>query len=173
VNEENPSNVSIKAKGNVAGVGVKGDRNITIGGDSYGDVLSGDIKTKTITIDKFYLDKMPKEYANSLQDFCKEINEQLEKEETVSDKKIEEVKGDLNEAAKEMAEVKPDEKGIVTIPKSNRMSIGSKFSAALEKLVDISPKIAETVSSCIPILSPFSKVIGESIEKLKEIRNKT
>ena len=163
--ESNPS-ISINAGGNVAGVGVKGNRNIAIGGNSFGDLSSGDRKTKTRTIEKLYRENMPKLYANSLQDFCEKINEQLEKEKAVSNKELEGVKGDLNEVAKEVTGVKSDEKGDITIPKSKSMSIGSKFAGALEKLVNISPKIAETVSSCIPILSPFSKIIGQSVEAL-------
>jgi hypothetical protein len=70
----------------------------------------------------------------------------------------------LNTVAKELEDVKPDDE----LLSSKESYIGGKFSAALEGLMDISPQIAETVASCIPILSPFSKPIGKGVETVVE-----
>ena len=115
---------------------------------------------RTITIDKAFLDKMPQEYAKSLQEFSDTVNQELEKEDVPQDK-IVELQNSANEVAKEMADVKPDEE----IGISKKIGIGGKLVGLAKSLVKASPKIAETIASMTP-LAPFSKIIGGAFEKL-------
>jgi hypothetical protein len=153
----------------------KDDRSVKAGGNIVGSfVNTGEIKEstvsmvsttsvseiRTITIDKAYLDKMPQEYAKSLEEFSDSVNKELEKEKVPQDK-IAELQTSANEVAKEMADVKPDKE----ISFKKKTSLSNKLLGLAKSLVSASPKIAETIASMTP-LAPFSKVIGEAFEKL-------
>jgi hypothetical protein len=159
--EEGKGGVHIEAGGNVGYAA--GKKSIAAGGNIYGGINQQEIHYGVIKLEEKYLDKMHKEYADSLKRFVEQINKQLQ-EEKVPSKKVAPIQENLNEAAKELEGFNPDEE----IPTSKEYSIGGKFSAAIEGLLDVSPQIAETVVSCIPILSAFSKPIGKGVETIIE-----
>ena len=80
---------------------------------------------------------------------------------------VEGTNNDLNELAKEVQDVKPDEK--VNIIKQK--TVNSKFSIFSAKVLKVLPKTAETIAGFTP-LAPFSKIIGESVQDLVEALQK-
>jgi hypothetical protein len=150
------------------------DRSVHIGRDANVAVINpGEIKnstvtasgtgyttTQTITIDKMYLEKMPKEYAESLQAFTADLNKHLN-EADIPAKTVERLQSSANEVAKETADIKP-ETGVSPLKK---ISIGAKLANLAKTVVKASPKYAETIVAMTP-LAPFSKLVGEAFEKL-------
>jgi hypothetical protein len=159
--ESRTGGVHIQAGGNV-GIAA-GRKSIAAGGDIYGGINQHEIQNNVIQLDDQYLNKMHKDYADSLKQFVEQVNKRLQTEKVPAEK-IAPIKESLNTVAKELEGVKPDE----DLPPSKEYSIGAKFSSAIEGLIDISPQIAETVVSCIPILSVFSKPIGKGVETIIE-----
>jgi hypothetical protein len=154
----------------------KEDRSIHIGGSVSDSVINpGEIKnaniyiakrdvnvstTRTISIDKIYLEKMPKEYSESLKKFTDDLNQDLEKAD-VQPKDVEQLQASATEVAKETVDIKPRED--VSFEKKNK--IGNTLIGLARSLVKASPSIAEKVASMTP-LAPFSKLIGESFGKI-------
>jgi hypothetical protein len=154
----------------------------SIGGNVQGNVIGGNNDGKVITtintqkqekptvigIDKSILGNMPKEYSDSLEKLCNIINSTLQTEK-IDLKKIDLANNNLDQLAKELSE--NTNEGEIKPSGSKKRSIAAKIATSLESLIDISPRIIETISSSIPILSPFSKIIGESMENIiEEIR---
>lgn len=150
--------VLISAGRNVAYA--KGNQNV-VAGENIQSANTGTIAQPTIQLNQEYIKRMDKEYATALQEFIEKVNQQLRNENVTNDK-LEQVQENFNSAAKEMENVKPTEE----IPSSKEYSIGGKLASAVEGLIDISPTIAETVVSTIPILSPFSKIVGQGLQKV-------
>lgn len=171
-------------------MGEKEEKSINIGGSAINaSINTGNIKNsniqinagdlnvstiRTIGVDKMILEKMPKEYAASLQKFIEDLNCDIEKT-SIPQKEMEQLQTSTTEVAKEMTDVMP-EKGV---PLMKKHRIATKLIDLAKNLVKASPSIAEKVASMTP-LAPFSKLIGESFEKivaevLKEFptRNKT
>jgi hypothetical protein len=146
MDEEGKGGIHIQAGGNVGYAA--GEKSIAAGGDINGGIRQHEeIHYGTIQLNDEYLQKMDKHYSDSLRQFLVQLNKQLQAEK-IPHQKVAPIQEELNSVAKELEGVKPDDE----LPSSKEYSIGGKFSAALEGLIDISPQIAETVTSCIPIL---------------------
>ena len=129
-----------------------------IGGDAIGIGVtgSGNVIGKNISINEQHLENMPKEYADSLKAFMKQI-----KNYNIPPEQIKPIQADLNDLTKEIEGVKPEEK-VSTV---KQKIVNSKFSVFAEKVLKLLPKTAETVAAFTP-LAPFSKLIGEGVEHL-------
>lgn len=114
----------------------------------------------TINVAAGQLDRVPNEYAPSLQAFAEAVNKLLQ-EHKVAPEQVAPVQKSIDELRKELETVGPEEK-IKTVKKD---SIKAKLGAVAEGLVGLLPKTAETVSAFTP-LAPFSKLIGEGVEQL-------
>jgi hypothetical protein len=142
-------------QGDVIGVGVKGKGNI------IAKEVSG-----TINLNFQEYNKMPDEYAKSLKMFSQEVNAQLKKH-NISQEKTAPVQESINELAKEVEGIKPEEK----IDIEKKENIKSKITKVAIRLLKILPEGAETVATFTP-LAPFSKIIGKSVEEIvKAIQN--
>ena len=145
--------------GSVIGAGVRGSGNI-IGENIV--VGSG-----TINLSQQELSKIPiPEYASALKEFSQSINEQL-KGKQIPKEQVQEINNNLNELAKEVQDVKPEEK----VSMIKQKTVNSKFSIFAAKVLKVLPKTAETIAGFTP-LAPFSKIIGESVQDLVEALQK-
>jgi uncharacterized coiled-coil DUF342 family protein len=141
--------------GDVIGAGVSGIGNII--GKNVNVDISG-----TVTIESQVLNKLPEEYAEAFRAFAESINEQIKKE-NITPPQIQPIKESINELAKETEGLTPDKEPSIL----KKQTWKEKFFRVVKKLVPILPKTAETIAVFTP-LSPFSKIIGESIELLVE-----
>jgi len=138
-------------KGSLTGIGVSGSNNI--------------IKSNTRISDSFnqineLLSKLPQEYSNALRDFAQNIQQETTKNNT-SEEKRKEVQNSLTDLIKETEGIQPNkEPGIL-----KKQEWKEKFFRILKNVLPILPKTAETIAAFTP-LSPFSKIIGDSIEKV-------
>jgi hypothetical protein len=140
--------------GDVIGVGVSGDGNIigkkiTIGG--------------SININKNILDDTDPKFKNSIDEFEKIINEKL-KDITVPQDSKKTLQENVEKLAKEVKDVKPDQ---VIKDEDKVDSIKSYMINIADKIVELSPDIAESIASITP-LAPFSKVIGKGTSFIAE-----
>lgn len=132
-----------------------------------GNIVGKNISVGSITINNQQLTNMPSEYAKSLQDFSKAINEQFAKH-NVSQEQAQPIQKSLDELAKEVEEVKPDEK----IDYVKQVTIEAKTGSLIQYVLNTLPEAAETAATFTP-LAPFSKLIGKGLDKLiKAIQNK-
>jgi len=150
------------------------DKSQHVGGSAIGTIMNtGNFKdntvkvsgtytttAQTITIDKMYLKKMPKEYSDSLQSLTTDLNKQLEKE-NVSTEAVKELQSSANEVAKETAELKPG----ASVSSLKKISLSTKLAKFARAIVKASPKFAEKIVSMTP-LAPFSELIGDAFEKI-------
>ena len=154
---------------------------VSIGRDNPGTIITGDNKgniesnikiqnkdnSQTIAIDRSFLDNIPKEYASSLERFSVLINEKLQAQaQTIDSGKLTSANNNLNQFAKKISENTKD--GMIVIDDKKKETIEGKLISAFDSLVDISPKLVETISACIPILSPFSGLLGKSMQSIIE-----
>jgi hypothetical protein len=140
--------------GDVIGVGISGDGNIigkkiTIGG--------------SININKNILDDTDPQFKNSIDEFEKIINEKL-KDITVPQDSKKALQENVEKLAKEVKDVKPDQ---VIKDEDKVDSIKSYMINIADKIVELSPDIAESIASITP-LAPFSKVIGKGTSFIAE-----
>lgn len=138
-------------KGDVFGVGVEGTGNI------IAKEISG-----TINLNIQQLKKMPAEYAKGLQEFSQAVNEQFKKH-SIPQEKVATVQESINDFAKEVEDVKPQEK----ISFDKKTDIESKFKKVASKVLQLLPKGAEALATFTP-LAPFSKLIGCGVKELVE-----
>lgn len=136
-------------KGDVFGIDVKGTSNI----------ITKEV-TGTININIRQLEKMPNEYAKSLQVFSENVNEQLKKH-NIPPERVAPVQESINELAKEIEDVKPE----VKVGIDKKISIEAKLKTVTARLLKLLPKSAETIATFTP-LAPFSKLIGQSVEEI-------
>src|ERR1051326_7712923 len=140
--------------GGVFGVGVRGSGNI-IGKNIV--VGSG-----TINVSQQELSKIPvSEYANALREFSESVNQQL-KGRQIPEEKVKEINNNLNELAKEVQDIKPEEEQ-QQIDYVKQTQIESKTATTIQKVLDVLPEAAETASTFTP-LAPFSKLIGKGVQ---------
>lgn len=135
----------------------------SVGGDIIGVDVKGsaNIIGKNISIDLGQLEKIPKEYADSLKAFLDAINQQLEANNVPSDK-VAEIQKNVDEFSKELEGVNPgQDPGIVK--KSN---LKSKLMNIAKAMLIILPKTVPAVLSAFTPLQPFSQLIGEDTEML-------
>lgn len=150
-NRRNPS-ISIEhTGGDVIGVDVPG---------------SGNIIGKEITINETTYNELEPEFKKSLIEFLAIINKDIETFTGDQKKSLDE---SINSLAKEVEGLKA---GQVVQDQEKRDEIKSKQITLAEKVVNYSPKVAESIALATP-LAPFSKVIGEGTEYFAEwIRRK-
>jgi hypothetical protein len=113
-----------------------------------------------ITINQQQLAKIPDEYAKSLQAFSEAVNAQLKKH-NVSKEKAAPVQKSIDELAKEVEDIKPEEK----IDIEKKEDIKGKLTKAVIRLLKILPEGGETLATFTP-LAPFSKIIGKGVEEI-------
>ena len=132
--------------GDVIGVGVRGSHNI-IG--------------KNISIGPEQLQKIPREYADSLKAFTDALNQQF-RANNVSLDNVAQVQKNVDDFSKELEGVKPgQDPGI--IKKSN---LKSKLINIARAALTMLPKTVPAVLSAFTPLQPFSQLIGEDTEIL-------
>jgi predicted nucleic acid-binding Zn-ribbon protein len=142
--------------GDVFGVGVRGSSNI-IGKNIV--VGSG-----TINVSQQELAKIPvPEYASALREFSESVNQQL-KGRQIPEEKVKDINNNLNELAKEVQDIKPGEEE-QQIDYVKQTQIESKTATTIQKVLDVLPEAAETVSTFTP-LAPFSKLIGKGVRQI-------
>src|SRR5215210_405257 len=116
----------------------------------------------SITINKEYLQRMPQEYASSLEQLTNKINEELKKE-NVPPEKVAPLQESANDLAKELTDVKQPQ----TVPFEKKNSIGSKLVKFGKAIARASPTIARIVVGMTP-LAPISGLVGEAFDKIVE-----
>ena len=153
---EDKTGVNIRSVGgDVIGTNVTGTGNV-IGKDINVDI-SG-----TVSINNQILDRLPEEYSNAFKEFTERINEQI-KRNSIIPQQVEPIRESINELAKETEAISPNEEPSIL----KQQSWKEKFFRVLKNVLPVLPKTAETISAFTP-LAPFSKIIGESVEKLVE-----
>jgi hypothetical protein len=116
----------------------------------------------SITVNKEYLQRMPQEYATSVEQLTQKINEEIKKE-NLPPEKVVPLQQSANDLAKELSDVKDPE----SIPFEKKNTIGSKLVKFGKAIARASPTIAEAVIGMTP-LSPISGLVGEAFEKVVE-----
>lgn len=144
-NKKNRSNVV----GDVFNVNVSGNDNI-IG------------KNINVSVNRQVLKELPEEYSNAFKEFTEKINEQIKKN-NLTPQQVQPIQKSITELAKETEGIDPDKK--VSILKEQTWK--QKFFKVLTNVLPVLPKAAETVAAFTP-LAPFSKIIGETVEKVVE-----
>ena len=154
-NDEYNKGINISGNtGDTIGVGISGDgniigKNITIGGD--------------ININKNILNCIDPQFKNSIEEFEKLINENFKVIPVPQDGKNY-LQENVEKLAQEVKDVNPDQ----TLQNEDKVdSIKSYLVNIADKIVELSPDIAESVASMTP-LSPFSKVIGKGVGYIAE-----
>ena len=117
---------------------------------------------ESITINKEYLERMSKVYADSLEQLTSKINEEL-KQEKVSPDKVAPLQQSANDLARELGDIKQPEK----VPFEKKNSIGRKLVRFGKAIARASPTIARIVIGMTP-LAPISGLVGEAFEKIVE-----
>ena len=140
--------------GDTIGVGISGDGNIigkdiTIGG--------------SIIVNKNVLNSIDPQFKNSIEEFEKLINEKF-KDIPVPQEGKRYLQENVEKLAQEVKDVKPDS---IVQNEDKVDSIKSYLVNIADKIVELSPDIAESVASMTP-LSPFSKVIGKGVGYIAE-----
>jgi hypothetical protein len=148
----NGDNIHISGtQGDVIGAKVTGAGNI-VGKDI---VISG-----TINIGTLGLEKIPSEYSKALKDFSENINQQSISNK-IAKQQVEPIESEIKEIAKDMENIK----NVESVSPTERRILNGKFANVIEKVLKVLPKTAEIITTFTP-LSPFSRIIGESIEKV-------
>jgi zinc-ribbon domain len=152
------------AGGDVFGVGVSGSGNV-IGKNVV--VGSG-----TINVSQTQLQQIPNEYATALKEFSEEINNQL-KGKQIPDEQIKSVNYSLEELAKEVQDVKPENEGgeQEQLDYAKQVNIESKTVSVVQKVLNLLPEAAETAATFTP-LAPFSKLIGKGVDQIVDALTK-
>ncbi|MGE5661742.1 MAG: hypothetical protein ACM3X1_05790 [Ignavibacteriales bacterium] len=145
-------------------------------GDVEGDVIGGVVGgggnivgkevtiSGTINIDQQQLQSISNEYAKSLKDVERMINEQFQKH-NVPKEKVDEIQKDIDEFTNEIKDIKGGGEEDVTTAKTKILN--GKFSSFTEKIPKAVPKTAETIAAFTP-LAPFSRLIGEGVEAVSK-----
>jgi len=154
-NDEYNKGINISGNtGDTIGVGISGDgniigKNITIGG--------------SININKNVLNNIDPQFKNSIEEFEKMINEKF-KDTSVPEDSKKHLQENVEKLAQEVKNVKPDS----ALQNEEKIdSIKSYLVNIADKIVELSPDIAESVALMTP-LSPFSKVIGKGVGFIAE-----
>lgn len=159
MSNNNGNNKGINISGNtgdIIGVDVKGDANVI--GKSIS--ITGDI-----SVNKENYNNLNPEFKNSLDTFLSILNQktgQLPEEQKKSIKEI------LDKLTKEAQGLRADEEIKDEDKKDN---IKSKLIDLAEKIVDVMPGIAESITSVTP-LAPFSKAIGKGVSYFSDLIKK-
>jgi hypothetical protein len=154
-NDEYNKEINISGNtGDTIGVGISGDgniigKNINIGG--------------SIIVNKNVLNSIDPQFKNSIEEFEKLINEKFKVISVSEDSKIY-LQENVEKLSQEVKDVNPDQ---ILQNEDKVDSIKSYLVNIADKIVELSPDIAESVASMTP-LSPFSKVIGKGVSFIAE-----
>jgi methionyl-tRNA synthetase len=141
--------------GDVIGVDVSGS------GNFIGKGINVDI-SGTVSINSQILNKLPEEYSTAFKQFIEKINEQIKKN-NLNQQQVQPIQESITELAKESEGMTPDKEPSIL----KKQSWKEKFFKVLKNVIPALPKTAETIAAFTP-LSPFSKIIGEGVQKLVE-----
>ena len=141
--------------GDVIGIDVSGSGNII--GKNINVDISG-----TVSINSQILNKLPEEYSSAFKQFTEKINEQIKKS-NITPQQVQPIQESITELAKETEGMSPDKEP----PILKKQNWKEKFFRVLKKVLPVLPKAAETIAAFTP-LAPFSKIIGETVEKVVE-----
>jgi hypothetical protein len=148
----NGDNIHISGvQGDVIGAKVSGTGSI-VGKEI---VISG-----TINIGALGLEKIPSEYSKALKDFSENINQKCISNK-IPKEEVKPIENELKEIAKDVEKLE----NIESVTPTEKRLLNGKFAVMVEKVLKVLPKAAEVVTTFTP-LSPFSKIIGESVEKV-------
>ncbi len=112
----------------------------------------------TINVNDNQLQKIPDEYADALKKFTESLNQQF-KDQQVSKEQVQEINKSLEDFAKEVEDVKPEEKEKIS-PGKKRI-LNGKFGNVVQTVLKVLPAAAKIASSLFAPLAPFSDLIGE------------
>jgi hypothetical protein len=152
-----------RSQGDVYGVNVSGSgnvvgKNIAVG-DTYGSAIY-----RRISIEKRYLEKIPEEYARALIELSNIINNGIETGSIqLSLDAFQELNHHINGLAKEVISI--DRNSEKNLDLSEKRRIESILLAVLENIVKSGSKREDSVQYGI-VLSPFSSLIGKSVESV-------
>jgi hypothetical protein len=148
---ENERSIHIQgANGDVIGIDVSGS----------GNVIGKNITISSLGLSNNQLQKIPKEYADSLKAFTDAINLQF-KDNSIPSDKVAEVQKNVDEFSKELEGVKAgQELGII-----KKTSLKSKFVNIAKAALTTLPKTLQVITAFTP-LAPFSGLIGEDTQLL-------
>ena len=154
-NDEYNAGINISGNsGDIIGVGISGDGNIIGKNITIGD---------SIIINKNVLNSIDPQFNNSIEKFEKIINEKFNDIQVPQEGKRY-LQENVEKLAQEVTDVKPDS---LSQDEDKIDSIKSYLVNISDKIVELSPDIAESVASMTP-LSPFSKVIGKGVGFIAE-----
>lgn len=138
-------------EGPVTGIGVSGSNNqIT----SNTQILNSFNRINELA------SKLPPEYSKAFKEFAQNIQQQTIKNNTPL-QKTQAIENSLADLVKETEGLPPNkEPGLL-----KKQEWKEKFFRILKNVLPVLPKTAETIAAFTP-LSPFSKIIGTSVEKL-------
>jgi DNA-binding PadR family transcriptional regulator len=139
--------------GDITGIGISGSNNVIEKNIQISD---------SFNIENNLLSTLPQKYADAFKKFNENISYQF-KQNNISEGKAKEVNNTISELVKETQGVKPDEEPKLLKQQKWR----ERFFKVLENILHILPKTAETIAIFTP-LAPFSKLIGNTIEKVVE-----
>jgi hypothetical protein len=159
---EDKDNISISnTEGDVFGVGVSGPGNI-IGKDIV-------VGNGTINVDVDTLSKIESnEYAESLKDFSQAVNNRL-KGLQVKEEQVNSINQDVDDLAKEVQDIKPDQQKVDYIKK---IAVESKTATLIQRVLSVLPQTAEVITTFTP-LAPFSKLLGKGVKNIVEAIQKS
>lgn len=141
--------------GDVIGVDVSGSGNII--GKNINVDISG-----TVSINSQILNKLPEEYSTAFKQFTEKINEQIKKN-NLMPQQVQPIQESITELAKETEGITLDKEPSIL----KKQTWKEKFFKLLRHVLPVLPKAAETIAAFTP-LAPFSKIIGETVEKVVE-----
>jgi hypothetical protein len=149
-------NISISGNaGDVVGVGIKGDGNIT----GKNITMGGSININKNNC----LSDLDPQFKDSIKEFEKAIGEKLMGVPVPGDIK-KSLQENIEKLATEVKGVKPDQ---VILDENKIDSIRSYLVTISDKIFDVSPSVAESIASVTP-LAPFSKAIGKGVGFIAE-----
>ena len=139
--------------GDITGIGISGSNNVIEKNIQISD---------SFNIENNLLSNLPQTYADAFKNFNENISDQF-KQNNISEEKSKEVNNTITELVKETQGLKPDQEPKLLKQQKWR----EKFFKVLENILPVLPKTAETIATFTP-LAPFSKIIGNAIEKIVE-----
>jgi hypothetical protein len=148
---------------NNEGVYISGVQGDVIGGkvSGTGNIVGKDITLSgTINISNSRLEKIPSEYAKALKDFSENVNRRFIANH-IPPQEVEPIEKEINDLAKDVEEIK----NVEAVSPVQKRILNGKFAGIMEKVIKVLPKAAEVAATFTP-LAPFSKLIGESVEKI-------
>ena len=141
--------------------------NITVGNisEATGLIIGNNITTGDVIIgiDKSIRQNPQNEYLQALKDLTDKLEEKY-KEENISDEKKTEINKSILALQEDVNDLKPGTK-IDDLSPMQQDKIKSDTSSLIDKILDTSPVIAETIIKFTP-LAPFDNLIHQGVQKM-------